>query len=176
MTVVKIRNSGPRIKERYPPFKWWLPFLSFQSWLGQKYIAVTLQNFGSLNWLECCNRHILHMSVLLSQYSYVTIVVKLIRINITAPLHYTMVSELIVLPLINMTHMENFWGNFVFSSLHSSHVINCASRNCTWTSFCLCVMDGVGHCIEKFCVNDCPSRFKKTNVTRSWPLHDITLR
>ena len=35
-------------------------------------------------------------------------------------------------------------------SLHSSHVVHSASTSCTWKSCLSCVIDGVGHYIEKF--------------------------
>ena len=54
-------------------------------------------------------------------------------------------------------------GELIVGSLHISHVIHCDSRNCTWKTYCFCVMGRVGHYIEtsKFWANECRCHYIK---------------
>ena len=52
------------------------------------------------------------------------------------------------------TYMKNL-GDLIYCSLHNVHVIHSASRNYTWKAGSLCVINGVGHYIEKSEGNSC---------------------
>ena len=64
----------------------------------------------------------------------------------------------------------------IFGSLHHFHVIHTASRNYTWKAGILCVIDGIGHYIEKFWGICFTISLHKIYVMRSWPSDKYIVR
>ena len=64
--------------------------------------------------------------------------------------------EIPTYPTPQKTYIHKRNGDLIFGSLHNFHVIHSlfASRSCTWKAGILCLLNGVGHYIERFLGNN----------------------
>ena len=63
-------------------------------------------------------------------------------------------------PLKNIAYIK-ILGELIFGSLHNFSVIHCVSRNYIWRAGILCVINGVGHYIDKFWGNNFQCHYRQ---------------